>query len=471
MKIFPAIEKYKRHQVLKILRNSPPEKFEAASIKKLLKTFHRSIKISPAYRDILQNHKLQTADIKNIRDFTSRVPVLNKENYFNHYTYSELLGENQDRMKSAMSSSGFSGNFAFGFSSERALKSGRSGVDTTLDYWFDISNRKTFIINCAPMGVHVETSLPLAETSVRSDMALSLLKKVSPEYDQTILVGDPHFLKKLIEEGDEQKIDWKKLQVSIITAQDWLPETLRTYLANRLGIDIDNHDSRGIYATMGMTELGLNVFHESKYTVAIRRKIIHDEKLRKILVHSNQATSPYFFHYYPFRTYIESHKTEDQEELLFSVVDKQSILPVIRYLTGDLGKVFAYKNLSEILSDGYPQFIPDLKLPIAIMSGRTKSKIKSASGDLYIEDIKEKLYSDFLVTSSITGLLRIKPHEKRIQLSIHLKNKIQKNKSLEMKIYHLMNDHFSNEIEVKLFNYNEFLDGLELNYEKKLFLC
>ena len=468
MKLTSGIKKYKRHKVLKILRNTSSEKFENTALKKLLKSLRQSYKISPAYRDIINKRNIRISDIKDLSEFKSKVPVLNKDNYFNQYSYSELLGENCNKMKLAMSSSGFSGNFAFGFSSEKSLKSGQLGVDTTLDYWFDISNKKTFLINCAPMGVHVETSIPLAETSVRSDMALSLLKKISPSYDQTIIAGDPHFLKKLIEEGDEQKINWKKLHVSLITAQDWLPESLRTYLANRLGIDIDSNDDRGIFATMGMTELGLNVFHESKYSVAIRRTIIHDKKLRKLFLHSGMGFSPYFFHYYPFRTYIESIKTDDQEELLFSVTDKKSILPVLRYATGDSGKVFKYENFSKLLQNSYPQFIPDLKLPVAIMSGRTKSRIQFANKFLSIEDIKEKLYLDYEFASSITGLLMIKPLKNRLQLSIQLKDKVKKTSILEGKISHIMYDHFPNEIEVKLLNYYEQLKGLELNYEKKL---
>lgn len=468
MKLSSGIKKYKRKKVLKILRNTSPEKFEAAAKKKLIHTLHHLYRISPAYRDIFSRNNIRITNIKNIADFESKVPVLNKNNYFNQYSYSELLGKNCNKMKLAMSSSGFSGNFAFGFASEKALKSGQSGVDTTLDYWFDISNRKTFLINCAPMGVHVETSLPLAETSVRSDMALSLLKKISPTYDQTIIAGDPHFLKKLIEEGDEQKINWKKLHISLIPAQDWLPESLRTYLATRLGIDIDNNDERGIFATMGMTELGLNVFHESKYSVGIRRAVIQDEKLKKLFISPDMGSSPYFFHYYPFRTYIESKKINDREELLFSVTDRKSIFPIIRYATGDLGRVIKYENYTGLLKNSHPQFIPDLKLPVAIMSGRAHSKIQFDSNSLYIEDIKEKLYQDNEFAASITGFIMVKPLKDSLHLSIQLKDRVKKTSGLEKKISQIMDDHFPYKIEVKLSDYYEQLNALELNYEKKL---
>ncbi|MGD2035868.1 MAG: hypothetical protein PVF73_12470 [Bacteroidales bacterium] len=458
----------KRQKILKILRHTPPEKFETAGIKKLRKTMIRAQKTSPAYRNLLEKHEVQIENIRSISDFEQKVPVLTKENYFNAYSYSELLGRNLDKMKLAMSSSGYSRNFAFGFSSEKALRSGRSGIDTTLDYWFDISGRKTFLINCAPMGVHVETSLPLAETSVRSDMALSLLKKISPSYDQTIIAGDPHFLKKLIEEGDEQKINWEKYQVSLIPAQDWLPESLRTYLANRLEIDPDHDDHRGIYSSMGMTELGLNVFHESKYTVAMRRKTIRDKTLGKAFLSPGMAAVPCFFHYYPFRTYIESKEIENREHLIFTVIDKNGILPIIRYNTGDTGRIFTYRSIAGILSGSYPELIPDLKLPVAVMSGRRGSKVEFNGENIFIEDVKEVLYSNFDVSASVTGLIMVKPLEKYLEISVHLKEKTRKTKSLERKVRQLMNDYFPVDVEIRLFGYDEFPGARDMNYERKL---
>jgi len=217
-----------------------------------------------------------------------------------------------------------------------------------------------------------------------------------------------------------------------------------------------------------MTELGLNVFHESKYSVATRRTIIHDEKLRKLFFYPGMGLSPYFFHYYPFRTYIESIARDDHEQMLFSVTDKKSILPVLRYATGDLGKVIKYENFSELLQNSYPHLIPDLKLPVAIMSGRTNSKILFANKSFSIEDIKEKLYLDYEIASSITGLIVVRTFKTHLQLSVQLKDKVKKTSILKGKIFQITNDHFPNEIEVKVFNYYEQLNKLELNYEKKL---
>jgi phenylacetate-CoA ligase len=466
--MFKRLQKFRRKQIIKYLRNTSPEKFESIAEKKLYKTIHKAAKDSPAYKSIVDEKKAELKRVKTLEDFKHIVPITNKLNYFERYTFEQLLGHNEKKMKSAMSSSGYTGTFAYGFVSENAIKNSRLGVDTTFDYWFDISKKRTFLINCAPMGVHVETSLPLAETSVRSDMAIALLKKVSPAFDQTIIGGDPYFLKKLIEEGDEKGINWEKLQVSLITAQDWLPESLRTYLASRIGINPDNSGIRGIYATMGMTELGLNVFHESKYTIGIRRAILKDMELRNLLFQSDMRAAPCIFHYYPFRTYIESIKNKEQDELIFTVTDLKNILPIIRYNTGDAGKIMSYNQLKTVLTPKYPIFIPDLKLPIGILYGRIKNQIIFRNQFLHIEDIKEGLFSDSEVGSKVTGLIKIQSNKDKIYVMVHLKNGILNDTNLKKKIRNAIHTYLLFEVEIQLISYNEFPDAIELNYERKM---
>lgn len=450
------------------LRNTQPEKFIHSAEKKLIRHVRRIRKFSGAYKNILHEHNIESSDIKTIQDFKQYLPVTDKLNYFEKYSYEQLLGRNESRMKNAMSSSGYTGTFAYGFTDENIAKRSRLGVDTTFDYWFSISDKKTFLINCAPMGVHVETSLPLAETSVRSDMAISLLKKVSPAFDQTIIGGDPYFLKKLIEEGDEAGINWEQLQVSLITAQDWLPESLRSYMASRIGIDPESEGERGIYATMGMTELGLNVFHESKYTVKIRRALLRDPELRNAFKLSGSTLAPCFFHYYPFRTYIESVTNAGIDELLFTVTDPKSLLPIIRYSTGDSGIVLTYNQLKKILHPAYQQLLPDLKLPLGILFGRSKNRLNKENHVIHMEDIKEGLFNDPEVAQNITGLIKVLNEENEITVLIHLERGIKNSDSLRNKIVKAAHNYLSTELNVLVKSYNDFPSALELNYEKKL---
>lgn len=470
MSLKSKYESYRRKKILHYLRTSSPDKFEKMAKKKVIQAFSKACRSSPAYLNLISDSDLKPSDVSSLDQFSELVPITNKNNYFEQYSLAELAGRNKNDIKLAMTSSGFSGSFAYGFSKEKSLRKGRMGVDTTLDYWFDIENRTTFLINCAPMGVHVETSLPIAEVSVRSDMALALLKKVSPTYDQTILIGDPNFLKKLVEEGTYLKLDWNKLNVSLITAQDWLAESLRSYLAGMLQINLDKQGHRGIYATMGMTELGLNVFHESKYTVALRRAVMKDKALRDKLVKSPMNYSPCFFHYYPFRTYIETIEKNQLEEFLFTLLDQDAIVPIIRYQTGDKGELVTYEEINSVLANQYKNLLPDLKLPIGIMGGRINNALQHKGTFLFLEDIKEGLFSDSELANCITGLAGLKAINGVPQIQVHLKNGIKKNTSLNRKAEEAANIFLPIQTNVKLIEYYSLPDAVELNYEKKLFI-
>ena len=105
------------------------------------------------------------------------------------------------------------------------------------------------------MGVRVPTSLPVADTSVRRDMALAIFRQFSSEFDQMIILSDPHFLKKILEEGVEQGIDWKRENVHLITGEDWMPETFRSYLGSLLGTDWERMDRASLAAPWGWRNL------------------------------------------------------------------------------------------------------------------------------------------------------------------------------------------------------------------------
>lgn len=462
------LNNYKQQRTIRYLKNISPEKIEKISETAVVESFHRLVSISAAYRDFLQKNNIKPDKIRNISDFTNEVPILNKDNFFRSYSVDKMLGENLSNLKLTMSSSGYSGTFAFGFSSQRSLNKNKIGIDTTLNYWFDISHKRTFLINCMPMGVHVDTSLPIAETSVRSDVALELLKNLSRFYDQTIIVGDPYFLKKLIEEGCAEGIKWKSLNISLITGQDWLPESLRTYLLQLIDLDPETEEERGFYATMGMTELGLNVFHESKTTVRLRRTVLKNPELKARLSPDPMKACPNFFHYYPFRTYIETIKNGGRKELLFSVTDARSLLPLIRYSTGDAGNILKFSDLELLLSKDYPGLVPDLKLPLGLMYGRSKNLLRYDDHEMYLEDVREGLFSDREVASSVTGLIRL-AYEKDIpQVDVQLNKNFHKNKNLEERIRRAIHSYLPVEIYVNTLSYFEFPGGTELSYERKL---
>jgi phenylacetate-CoA ligase len=338
-------------------------------------------------------------------------------------------------------------------------------VDTALDLLFNTARKKTFLINCTPMGVHIETSLPLAETSVRSDMAIAMLKKVSGYYDQTIIIGDPFFLKKLVEESCEAGILWKKLGVSLVMGQDWFPETLRTYLAGLMEMDPEATTDRKILATMGLTELGLNIFHETPETVKIRRMAQRDAELRHQLFGTQKTACGYLFHYYPMRFFVEEH---NDGSLLFTTLSKSAVIPLIRYDSGDCGKLVSYNDLVQLLSRFRLEYLnPRLKLPLATMTGRVTNFQQWGNYKIYPEDLKLGLYEVEDAARQTTGYFILSSQQEIPVIDIQLKPGLAPSAGLSNLFSDAFQRYVKPELAIKLHRYNDFPYGMELNYEKK----
>jgi phenylacetate-CoA ligase len=370
-------------------------------------------------------------------------------------------------MKLAMSSSGFSGVFSFGINTPKNYRDTAKSIDTALDYVFDISHKKTFLVNCIPMGVKVTTSLKIAETSVRPDMALALIKKFSPKFDQTLIVSDPHFLKKIVEDGTQEGIDWKKRSVSLVSGEDWFSESFRSYLAGLLGLDLDKPHGRLIGATMGIAELDLNLFHESFCSIQIRRAAQQNEQLRTALFGPGTKICPILFHYYPHRMFLEAlPEGSADKELVFSMLSPNMLIPLMRYNSKDRGDIISYNKIKEILNRaGRKDLIPELKLPLVWVGGRKNRFMEIRGKKITPEEIKQGLYEDFQAASETTGYFRL--NKEKQTLEIQLKRDVAINGDLINRFKKALLKYSDVDIPIEIYRYAEFPYAMELDYEKK----
>lgn len=450
---------------------SSPEKINRAGEKKLLPAFRRAVRKMPAYGKILSEKNVIFDQIKNENDFRRMVPIIEKIDIFSRFDVEDFsVRGSVEKMISAMTSSGFSGVYSFGLTNRKNIKNSVRLADVVLDYTFDISHKKTLLINCLPMGVRVFTSLKTVDTSVRDDMVLAVLEKISPKFEQTLIIGDPHFLKKVAEAGKEKKINWKKLKISLILGGDWFSESFRSYLAGLIDLDFNNPDGRLIATTMGVAELDLNLFHESLQTILIRRKAQEDVKFREALFGKDVKAVPIFMHYYPHRIFLESlPKNSRNGELVFSMLNMDSTVPLMRYNSGDRGQIFAFDKIKKLLTDvGYENFIPELKLPMVSVAGRKDRYLKvEKEKKIYPEEIKQGLYENFDVAFQITGYFRLTDSHGQKKLEIQLKKGLFLNEELKRKIEKSAFRYTETTIPVEIYEYQRFPYGMELDYERK----
>jgi len=367
----------------------------------LLPAFRRAARSSPAYRTLLAEAGVNPAEIRTVEDFVSRCPVLDKANTFRRFPLAELICEDirPQALASILTSSGHGGNgFAFGLSTWEQQSGAARLIDIGLDMAFDVGNRRTLLINCLPMGVTFPSNLVcVANVSVREDMACAIVDKAGPLFEQIVLCGDPLFLKKLCDYSQDIGLDWKRFRVHVILGEETFPETFRDYLAGVLGIDPDDPESGLIGSSMGVGELGLNLFNETRETVALRRACCRDPGLSRKLTGVDRAVSPAptFMVFNPLRTFVEVVKPDAHGigELVVTVMDGQAPIPLMRYATGDRMQ-FIDRAVVESTGLALPPF------PIVALHGRDKDRLPEGG---HVDLFKEALYRDPAIARSLTG--------------------------------------------------------------------
>ncbi|PXX35321.1 hypothetical protein [Undibacterium pigrum] len=418
-------DRLERQETIRLLRETPPQILRELSEQATLQAFARAAKKAPFYRRMLSEQGIDVAAISSIAAFREHAPVLDKHNTFGQHDIAELcLDGSLDGVRSLLTSSGHSGVFSFGVNTRDNLQRSAKSTDLGLQYLFQTDDKSTLLINCLPMGVKVHTDATfLAETSVREDMVFAVIKKFSAEFEQVILVGEASFIKKIIEEGHElHGIDWPSVQLQIVTGEEGIAENYRSYIAELIGLsDFDNPNGKLIGSSMGVAELDLNLFHETRETIRIRRLAHRNPALRRALFGEDTRCCPMFFIYYPNRCYIETLDRDDQQqELVVSMLSEEMKIPLLRYRSGDCGALFDYEQVVAILREHDIGLTPDLKLPFIAVSGRGKF-VDGADGRLYPEAVKEALYADKRIAATITGNFRMSQVEGETLVAVQLR--------------------------------------------------
>ena len=412
-------------EILAFLRSAEPEMLEMMGEAAVLESFRSAAAEVPAYGDLLKRAGVDPAEIGDLAAFASRVPLTDKHSTFLAYPMHQLCrGGSVKGIKSIVPSSGHSGTFAFSVDTAEGAALAAKGADLALEHVLEISQRPGLVLNCYPMGLQVPTSLAVANTGVSADVALAIVRAMAGYFEQLIVVGQPLFVKKLVEDGVEAGIDWARLRTTLVTGGEGFVESWRTYMSRLIGIaDPDHPTGSYVASTMGAGELGLNLFHETPETIRIIRRAYRDPAFRRTLLGEGVPHTPHFFVYYPMRSFIEEIPAPGSPagEIAVSHTALDLPLPLIRYQTGDLVRLIPYRRLEALLGQHAPDLpMPGLRLPCAAVFGRGDA-LEVAGRRITVETVKEALFLDPEVAGAATGFFRISREGDALMLEAQLR--------------------------------------------------
>jgi phenylacetate-CoA ligase len=144
-----------------------------------------------------------------------------------------------------------------------------------------------------------------------------------------------------------------------------------------------------VLGSYGASDLEINIAHESDFTIALRQTLVHDEKLRDLLLKANRGIIPMIFQYNPYDYLFE---TNEKGELLVTICRTENLSPRIRYNIHDLGHTMDFYELKKLLKQhGYGDLLKHVKLDFGLLFhyGRSDLSVDYNGAVVGPEEIKQ----------------------------------------------------------------------------------
>ena len=433
----------------------------------LIDTFQRAAKRMPAYRKILGEGGVNPEEVRDIEAF-GRLPILDKYGIFQRFDIHDLhLDGELGPLSWVLTSSGASGLFSFGLYDPPGAEAYKRRLDEALDAVFQVRARRTLLLNCLPMGVKLYSKFcTLGETSVRADMACGLVEKFGQYHEQTVVIGETAFIKHLLELGIERGIDWKKILVHVVLGEELVAENARRYVETILDTEPGSLEKGLIGASMGVAELGLNLFFEVppiEPIILLRRALHDDPSLRELVLGPGFTTVPALFNYDPERIYVEFV----DGKLVITTLDPARPIPLVRYTPDDHAAPLALPDEAKAPLEAAGVAFDELRqLPLIVVHGRGKFA-ESGNGKVYPEEVKEGIYHDHELARLTTANFRLMSGSPKARLRIQLAPGVEPSDSLTSAFAQNIARYAPADLDVTCEPYITFGSGMSVNYEVK----
>lgn len=382
----------------------------ALPTERLLTAFRRATADMPWYRTLLHEHGARVDQVVDAASFAAHAPILHKRNTFDRFALDELAATTTvGDIESVLTSSGHGGRFSFGLNARGHAQAAARFIDDALDAAFQIRSRSTLTINCLPMGVGFQSErTTVATTSVREDMAIALVEAFGKYYDQILIVADPLFMKRLTDYAARRGTDWRRYRVHVVLGEEIFGEHFRGYVAGCLGIDVEHPENGYIMSSFGVGELGLHLCFETPATIALRRASMADRGLARALFGTDAtgAPPPMVFTFNPLRTFIEIVEPDASGlgALTISMLDPSQPIPLLRYQTGDVGRLLDRELVGDLVREAGIGEIGGLPDCLVAVQGRSKEVLPNG---WHVGVYKDALYSDHDAAAHVTGAFRV----------------------------------------------------------------
>lgn len=378
----------------------------------------------PAYRRFLEQ---QCGSIPVVDDMEAfhRLPLMDKPGYSLAWPLVERCLDGTLHGKHIiMHSSGSSGKYTFWPCTPELEKTYWQAVYAELDANYAIGTRPTLLVLGVLMGgnmsgalfayalraIGIETGKTTLITPGRDeDAMMDDIAEFSPHFEQTILYSYPSTAKNVLEAAAARGVPIKDFHIRLRLLGEGYSEAYRERMNALLGYPTGHLAS--INSGYGATDFR-SAGRESLLCVAIKRLVYERGLVRDVL---GTDDVPTLCQYDPNALHIE----EIDGEL---VMTRHNAVPLVRYRSGDLGRILSYEAMMAHLADHGLDPLqlmrergcdPDAvsRNPFVMVTGRQDGGVTFHGTKIIITKVKAVLEETPFLAERLTGDFQLKKTE------------------------------------------------------------
>ena len=383
--------------------------------------YRMAVERVPAYRRFLEERCGSIPVVDDMEAFR-RLPRMDKVGYIQAFPLVERCLDGTLHGKHViMHSSGSSGKYTYWPCMPEVEKAYWQSVHEELDANYQISTKPTLLVLGVLMGgnmsgalfayalraVGIETGKTTLLTPGRDEQAMMEdIAEFSPCFAQTILYSYPSTAKNVLEAAAARGIPVHEYQIKLRLLGEGYSEAYRDRMNALLGYPYGHLAS--LNSGYGATDFR-SAGKESLLCVAIKRLLYEKQAVHDVL---GADEVPTICQYDPSAIHIE----EIEGEL---VMTRSNAVPLVRYSSGDTGRVLTYAEMMELLAS---HGLDPLKLmeergcdpreasrkPFVLVTGRQDGGVTFCGAKILVSKVKAVLEDTPFLVERLTGEFQLK---------------------------------------------------------------
>jgi len=469
------LKKEEASDVLDKINKTTSKEWTLIQEKQNLALFHNAASCVPAYKDFLKKNKIDPEKIQTVKDFQN-LPVMNKKNYIRQYPLKDLCWDGSiNRPLVLTATSGSTGEPSYFVRGGNLDWQYSVSIQRYLQNSSLTSNGPILVIICFGMGIWIgglitykayemasnRENLPVSiiTPGINKKEIFAALKRLSPQYKQTIMVGYAPFLKDIVDQSEQEGINLTKLNIRFMFAAETVTEEVRDYLYSNCGVNNIFKDFMNIY---GSADIGAMAVEDS--TSILIKRLIQDRREVFYDIFTPINKIPTLAQYNPLFINFEAINSE-------ILLTGDSAIPLIRYSIGDNGGVITYDEMKSKLGEFGIDIIEEVQknhltnafseMPFVYIYERMDFSTTLYGLNIYPEWIKKAIITTELkhhLTGKFTLATRYDDDKNQfLEINVELKKNITITDTTKKKAVHILIRHLQHASS----EYRELVDHLK----------